>query len=430
MALRSIELFAGGGGLALGLHAVGVRTVCFVEREAYAAAVLAARMEDGFLPPAPVWSDVTTFDGHPWRGVVDLIAGGFPCQDISSAGKRAGIIDGERSGLWREFARIIREVGPRLVFVENVAALVVRGLDVVLGDLAALGFDAEWGVFRASDVGAPHRRERVFILAHRQGGGFGVVGDAVEPGRGRHPDGSKPDLAHTIGLDSERRGGAGDIPCPPPPPAREAPERERGGDAPLDRGTGSTEGVALPKCPRLSRPERAPLLGTGRREEGRATAELRGARLEDPVRGGRGSGGEREGLPPDAPPSGDLDLADTDGRRCGLVGIGRLRDGKWPVGGDDADRCGGRAPWPPLPGDADGWRAYLDRWPLAAPAVTRAQSLLRGGPDGLAAGVDPYQRHRVDRLRVLGNGVVPDQAALAWEVLMQRMDVTGTQRTG
>ena len=189
MALCSIELFAGGGGLALGLErACGARAVCFVEREAYAAAVLAARMEDGSLAPAPIWSDVRTFDGRPWRGVVDLVAGGFPCQDISNAGLRAGI-DGERSGLWSQFERIVREVGPEFVFVENVAALVVRGLDRVLGDLAALGFDAEWGVFRACEAGAPHARPRLFLLAyaHRFDGetGLGARGGAVPDHRPR-----------------------------------------------------------------------------------------------------------------------------------------------------------------------------------------------------------------------------------------------------
>ena len=166
-AVNVLSLFSGCGGLDLGLRLAlpASRVVCCVERDAYAAAVLAARMGEARLDAAPIWSDVTTFDGRPWRGVVDCIAGGFPCQDISNAGQRAGI-DGRRSGLWSEFARIIRDVEPRYVFVENVAALVVRGIERVLGDLADLGFDAEWDVFRASDVGAPHQRARLFILAY------------------------------------------------------------------------------------------------------------------------------------------------------------------------------------------------------------------------------------------------------------------------
>jgi DNA (cytosine-5)-methyltransferase 1 len=164
---HALSLFAGIGGIDLGLRLAvpSLRTVCYVEREAYCCAVLEARMADGVLDAAPIWTDVTTFDGRPWRGVVDCITGGFPCQDISNAGGRTGL-NGEHSGLWFEYARIIREVGPRFVFVENVAALAVRGLDIVLGTLASLGFDAEWDVFSAAQVGAPHWRKRLFILAH------------------------------------------------------------------------------------------------------------------------------------------------------------------------------------------------------------------------------------------------------------------------
>jgi site-specific DNA-cytosine methylase len=97
-----------------------------------------------------------------------VLSGGFPCQDISYAGKGEGI-DGERSGLWSEYARIIRELRPRYVVVENVAALLGRGMERVLGDLAAIGYDAEWQSIRASDVGAPHRRERIWIVAHGSG---------------------------------------------------------------------------------------------------------------------------------------------------------------------------------------------------------------------------------------------------------------------
>lgn len=167
--LNGMALFAGAGGLELGVHlALGdaYRTVVYVEREAYAAASLVGRMEDQALDPAPVWDDVSTFNGRPWRGVVDLISGGFPCQDISSAGRHEGIVKGNRSGLWFEYARIIGEVGPRLVFVENVSALALRGLDIVLGTLADLGFDAEWLPLAAEDLGASHKRERIFILAH------------------------------------------------------------------------------------------------------------------------------------------------------------------------------------------------------------------------------------------------------------------------
>lgn len=170
-ALRELALFAGAGGGILGGKLLGWRTVCAVEREAYPAQVLAQRQNDGILEPFPIWSDVCSFDGRPWRWIVDVISGGFPCQDISAAGKGAGIT-GIRSGLWGEFKRIIREVEPRFVFVENSPMLTSRGLDVVLGDLAEMGFDAEWGCLSAGDVGAPHKRERVWIVAHPAQNGF------------------------------------------------------------------------------------------------------------------------------------------------------------------------------------------------------------------------------------------------------------------
>jgi DNA (cytosine-5)-methyltransferase 1 len=163
--LRELALFAGAGGGILGGKLLGWKTVCAVERDAYAAAVLAQRQTDGCLEAFPIWSDVETFDGKPWRGIVDVVSGGFPCQDISAAGKGAGIT-GARSGLWREFARIIGEVRPRFALVENSPVLTRRGIGAVLGDLAEMGYDARWGVLGACDVGAPHERERIWIFAY------------------------------------------------------------------------------------------------------------------------------------------------------------------------------------------------------------------------------------------------------------------------
>jgi DNA (cytosine-5)-methyltransferase 1 len=166
--LNELALFAGAGGGILGGHLLGWKTVCAVEWEQYPASVLCARQNDGLLPPFPIWDDVQTFDGKPWRGIVDVVSGGFPCTDISAAGKGAGI-DGEASGMWREMARIIHEVRPGYVFVENSPMLTSRGLGRVLGDLAAMGFDAKWGVLGAADVGAPHQRDRIWIVAKWRG---------------------------------------------------------------------------------------------------------------------------------------------------------------------------------------------------------------------------------------------------------------------
>ena len=161
--MNVLELFAGAGGGIYGGLLLGHTTVCAVEIVDKNRELLLQRQRDGVFPRFPVWDDVRTFDGHPWRGVVDVVSGGFPCTDISSAGKGAGI-DGEQSGLWREMARIVREVRPRFVFVENSPMLITRGLGRLLGDLAALGYDCRWTCLSAADCGAPHKRDRIWIL--------------------------------------------------------------------------------------------------------------------------------------------------------------------------------------------------------------------------------------------------------------------------
>jgi DNA (cytosine-5)-methyltransferase 1 len=187
--VNELALFAGAGGGILGGMLLGWRTVAAVEIEDYPRRVLLQRQADGILHRFPIWDDVTTFDGHPWRGKVDVISGGFPCQDISSAGKGAGIT-GSRSGLWGEMARIISEVRPRFVFVENSPVLTSRGLGTVLGDLAKMEYDAKWGVLGACDAGAPHKRDRIWILADA-----GEHGDVADSDRsGSHEDRSASEL--------------------------------------------------------------------------------------------------------------------------------------------------------------------------------------------------------------------------------------------
>jgi DNA (cytosine-5)-methyltransferase 1 len=161
--MNELALFAGAGGGILGGHLLGWRTVCAVEWEKYPACVLAARQNDGLLPTFPIWDDVQTFDGRPWAGIVDVVSGGFPCQDISSAGTGDGL-DGERSGMWKEMARIIGEVRPQYAFIENSPMLTFRGLESVLADLAKMGFDAEWGVLGTNEIGANHQRDRIWIV--------------------------------------------------------------------------------------------------------------------------------------------------------------------------------------------------------------------------------------------------------------------------
>ncbi len=164
--LNCIHLCSGYGGFELGLRLAGInaRTVAHVERDTYAAATLVARMAEAHLDQAPIWDDLTTFDGAAWRGRVDCITAGFPCQPFSAAGSRLGVEDDR--WIWPAIKRIIFDVGPSYVFLENVPQLVRGGLAFVLSDLAELGFDAEWGLHSAAEVGAPHKRERFWLLAY------------------------------------------------------------------------------------------------------------------------------------------------------------------------------------------------------------------------------------------------------------------------
>lgn len=180
--MRELALFAGAGGGILGGKLLGWRTVCAVEWDAYAASVLAARQNDGCLEAFPVWDDVQSFDGRPWRGIAQVVSGGFPCTDISVVGRGAGI-DGQASSMWKHMARIVGEVRPQYVFVENSPMLVRRGLARVLSDLAALGYDARWGIVGAHHVGAVHRRDRMWVVADSMR--WGLPQSKFEPSKKR-----------------------------------------------------------------------------------------------------------------------------------------------------------------------------------------------------------------------------------------------------
>jgi len=177
------SLFAGIGGFDLGFERAGIETVWQVEIDPFCRKVL-----EKHWPNVQRFSDISTVcrKGEQWRScwleTVDIISGGFPCQDISQAGKKVGI-EGERSGLWREMFRIICELRPKYAVIENVSALLERGIERVLCDLAAAGFDAEWQVVSACEFGAPHTRERVFIVAYPNQGRYRIVGQHSENDR-------------------------------------------------------------------------------------------------------------------------------------------------------------------------------------------------------------------------------------------------------
>ena len=240
--VNGLALCAGAGGLELGLHLAepGYRTVGFVEREARAAASLVARMADSPLGEAPVWDDLGTFDGRRWRGCVDIVSAGFPCQPFSVAGQQRGIED-ERH-LWPDVARVIGEVCPAWVLLENVPGLATTiapdgrsALETVCDDLQELGFAVAWDEFSAAEVGATHLRERIFIAgrladteyperwaehqehrdAHRRSG-FGRRGaDVADAGRGG-ADGVQPERERRRYEPATAGGSGGDVGVFPP----------------------------------------------------------------------------------------------------------------------------------------------------------------------------------------------------------------------
>lgn len=163
--MRELACFCGGGGGLLASRLLGWTTVAAIEIEKYPRDVVLQRQRDGMLDKFPIWDDISTFDGKPWRGLVDIVTGGFPCQDISAAGKGKGLA-GSRSGLWFEMLRVIGEVKPQYVFAENSPNLRTRGLGTVIQGLAELGYDCRWCVLGAWHVGAPHKRNRMWMLAY------------------------------------------------------------------------------------------------------------------------------------------------------------------------------------------------------------------------------------------------------------------------
>ena len=180
--VNELALFAGaGGGLLATQHLLGWRTVCYVENGAYPIQILRARIRDGLLDNAPIWDNVRTFDGRPWRGVVDIVTAGFPCQPWATGGKGQGKNDSRN--LWPDTIRIVGEVKPQWVFLENSPRLLhishQRGrppyIQQIVGDLALLGYVGRWGCLSAASLGFEHKRQRLWIVAHATGQGRKIV---------------------------------------------------------------------------------------------------------------------------------------------------------------------------------------------------------------------------------------------------------------
>ena len=380
--MNGLALCAGVGGLELGLHlALGdaYRTICFVEREAHAAAILVARMGEGILAPAPVWDDLTSFDGHGWRGVVHLVSAGYPCQPFSFAGRRDGVDDARH--LWPHVSRIVSECGPATVFLENVPGHLSLGFDAVCADLSGMGYRVAACVSSSAEVGATHRRERLFVMAERAGGsawGAGVQSSA--------PDDLGP-LAH------RNTAGAG-----------LADEVGVWGTAakPIHHGESVAHADAS-GCGTQQRHDHE----SGRQLEpdggGPSVGHANLARLQ-----GRG-GPEREGayeLPTRPPgPSGDWSgIPEWLHPAVAYSGRERRQQDPGRPSGDEETHGGTRRDG----GESDG-NNFAGSVGQNRGREATAESSVRGMADGLAS--------RVDRLRACGNGVDPLVAAHAFRTL-------------
>lgn len=228
---RGVSLCAGVGGLDLGLHIAepGYRTVCHVERNAFAASVLVARMADASLAAAPVWDDLRSFDGRPWRGRVHIVTAGYPCQPFALSGNRRGADDPRH--LWPDIVRVVAEIAPEWCCFENVPGHLTLGLRDVVGDLQRMGYRVAAGVQSAAEAGASHLRNRLFILAHadlqgqRQPGLHhrGAGGDTISDGSqsvrqaGGHPQRSRL-VDASVGCSDSQRLDAGAVPLFAPGP--------------------------------------------------------------------------------------------------------------------------------------------------------------------------------------------------------------------
>ena len=384
--ITHVGLCAGYGGIELGLKRVlpTLRSVALCEIEAFAIANLVAKMEAGLMDAAPVWTDLKTFPWESFRDRVDILTGGYPCQPFSTAGKRAGKDDPRH--LWPWIADGVAIMRPRICFFENVEGHISLGLREVIADLESLGYTTTWGIFSASECGAPHQRKRVFIMAHRN-----------DTGLERH-------RRHVAEYDSQGRQGADGHAWPSRPGQPQhawEPPRVVGGLAnPTSAGSGSEGGDAVHQGWSSSDAWSASVSQDAERQAGAAVAD-------DQSAGGDGA---------------ELDDA------------ARLR------GPEPADGRGQAASWADASGDEAMGNATIEGpqerssrshdSPIQAAQCgsggegdRQTQPTLGGDVDGPASGLD-YAKlsvtcdNRTDELRLLGNGVVPATAALAFTTLL------------
>ena len=413
-AITHIGLCAGYGGIELGLQRAipDLRTVALCEIEAFAVANLVAKMEAGLMDPAPIWPDLKTFPWAAFRDRVDILTGGYPCQPFSAAGQRKGKQDPRH--LWPWIADGIRLLRPRICFFENVEGHISLGLSDVIEDLAGMGYRTTWGIFSASEVGAPHQRKRVFIMALASGfrGTPGLSGPFPrhEGQSGESDDGGDQGMADTEcgglvagrndagqsqGSQSEHcsawpsRPGEQQYGWEPPRVVGNAESRQDNGREPGDMGEEASQGGC-----------------------GDDAADGAGEAMADSHRVDRSKQAEGREHDRQAGPAGEAVMADT------ISGWGQQAGsecGSGEVAADSGCKEGTGDQQATIPDDQG-----------SNGVIRQTQPSLGGDADGLASGMDYAQLcitcdNRTDELRLLGNGVVPATAERAFRTLIREL---------
>ena len=382
--MNELSLFSGYGGFSLGLRLAGIttRSVAYVEWERYPQEIIKARIKDGYLDDAPIWGDISTFDGREFRGLVDIITGGFPCQPHSVAGKQKG--ESDARNLWPDTLRIISEVAPRYVLLENVPGILAKGYGgTVIGQLSEAGYDCRWEVISASDVGASHLRKRWWclgVLADSEGERY-RGGSSTERGDGERVVQSEEQGWSEVGSETAGRN-------------RELGDSNDTGNSPSKCRTdrdGQTEdqgwqGLAFTEPARPSRDEE---LADSEGERSQRLQSEGGVSWEPQV--------------PIGNRSRDEELADSDSQRGRSGTTDRQYASDVGQSPQLEERHRGIPTWPPGPSQSDEWARILAERPDLSPALTKdALAYFCGVDDGSANRVD-----KVNRLKALGNGIVP-----------------------
>lgn len=479
--ITAVSFCTGYAGLDLGIRRVvpGFRVIAYSEIEAYACANLVAKMEAGLLDAAPIWTNLKTFPSEQFRGLVDILTAGYPCQPESCAGKKMGKEDSR--WLWPYILRSVHVIRPRICFFENVEGHITGGLRSVLTDISSIGYRVAgrgktptWGIFSAAEVGAPHRRKRVFILAYRKdcarwiqlqawhkgtgsesSGSGGELADAgcerrqqipggssgnekedgrerrdeLEPNGDHNPGSESPVMADTRCDSSETRGQNGSL--------RNASQggigHNDGGESVAESNSELHDGRGIDRTGRWGQhPDGGTELGHATSDEQQRNT-MPGIYGEGITAGGSGGDVANSECPERRPEVGLRDGAEQrseTGRIKGASGIGECsRELATTTSSGSQERRGeprdireerpatqrSLPEFPPGPNDHESWRGIPEHlWP------STAKSKLHGLASRHSPGLDPSE-FRVDRLRAAGNGVVPATAAKAFRTLITRI---------